>query len=176
LSDTIQEKLKELGRDGEKELVLLNVGAAWKSKRWFADRWIQLIRTIKSEKIFLILLWGNEEERESAGQISQATGVPLAPSLSLVEVMALIKDAALLVSGDTFALQVACAFSRPVVGLFGPTNPKRNGPFNVEDRVIHPMMECGNCYKKVCPTMECLDKITTEQVAAACREVLEKNA
>jgi heptosyltransferase-1 len=176
LSDTIQEKLREMGGDREKKLVLLNVGAAWKTKRWFADRWIQLIRTIKSEKIFLVLLWGNEVEKELAGQISQATAVPLAPKLTLAEVMALIKEAAILVSGDTFALQVACAFSRPVVGLFGPTNPKRNGPFRTKDRVIHPQMECGNCYKRVCSTTECLDKITAEQVAAACREVLEENA
>jgi heptosyltransferase-1 len=176
LSDTIHEKLKKLGRDTEKKLVLLNVGAAWKSKRWFVDRWIRLIRTIGSEKIFPVLLWGNEEEKEEAARISQVTGVPLAPEMTLAEVMALIKDASLLVSGDTFALQVGCAFSRPVVGLFGPTNPRRNGPFRAEDRVIHPRMECGNCYKRVCSSMECLDKITVEQVAAACLELLEKNA
>ncbi len=175
LSDGIHEKLRKLGRGGEKKLVLLNVGAAWKTKRWFVDRWIQLIQEIQSEQIFPVLLWGNEEERELAGQIGQATGVPLAPSLTLAEVIALIKDASLLVSGDTFALQVGCAFSRPVVGLFGPTNPKRNGPFRAKDRVIHPKLECRNCYKRVCSTLECLDKITVEEVAAACREALEEN-
>ncbi len=178
LSGTIQQKLQKLGWDEEKKLVLLNVGAAWKTKRWYADRWIQLAHAIKSEKIFPVLLWGNEQERELAIQVRQATGVPLAPSLKLVEAMALIKNAALLVSGDTFALQVACAFSRPVVGLFGPTNPKRNGPFRAEDRVIHPKLECSHCYKRVCSTMECLDKITTEEVAAAfweAWEALEEN-
>ena len=176
MSGTIQERLKKLGWDGEKKLILFNVGAAWKTKRWFADRWIQSIQAIKSEKIFPVLLWGNEQERELASQVSQATGVPLAPSMTLAEVMALIKKAALLVSGDTFALQVACAFSRPVVGIFGPTNPKRNGPFRGEDRVIHPKLECSHCYKRVCSTMECLDKITAEEVIAACWEALEENA
>lgn len=176
LPDTIRVKLRRLGWDEEKKLVVLNVGAAWKTKRWFVDRWIQLIHMIKSEKIFPVLLWGSEEEQELAGQVSRATGVPLAPSLTLVEAMALIKDASLVVSGDTFALQAACAFSRPVVGLFGPTNPRRNGPFRSEDRVIHPEMECSPCYKRVCSTMECLDKITPEDVAAAFWETLGENA
>ncbi len=176
LSGSIHEKLQRLGWDGEKRLVLLNVGAAWKTKRWFADRWVRLTQILKSEKIFPVLLWGNEEEQELAAQVNQEGGVPLAPPLKLVEVMALIKEAALVVTGDTFALQAACAFHRPVVGLFGPTNPRRNGPFRKEDRVIHPKLDCSYCYKRACSTMECLDRIRPEEVAAACEGVLERNA
>lgn len=176
ISYTIQEKLQRLGWDREEKMVLLNVGAAWKTKRWFADRWVRLIQSLESEKIFPVLLWGNQEERELAVHVSQETGVPLAPSLTLAEAMALIQQAAVVVSGDTFALQAACAFARPVVGLFGPTNPRRNGPFRKQDRVIHPRLECSCCYKRVCATMECLDKITPEDVAAAFWEALKENA
>jgi heptosyltransferase-1 len=124
------------------------------------------------------LLWGSEVEQELAEEVSQASGVPLVPILSLKDVMALIQKAAVLVSGDTFALQAAGAFATPVVGLFGPTTPSRNGPFREQDRVILHELECSHCYKRMCSRLECLDEITPEEVAAACQEILEmeKNA
>ena len=86
--------------------------------------------------------------------------------------MALVRRAFVLVSGDTFALQAACAFSVPVVGLFGPTTPGRNGPFSKQDRVVFHELECSHCYKRTCSQHQCLDKITPEEVAAKNREIL----
>ncbi len=152
------------------------MGAAWETKRWFPEKWIKLIEIMKTKDFFSLLLWGNEEEKALADQVHKKTQVPLAPFLSLKEVMALIKESSLLVSGDTFALQVACAFSRPVVGIFGPSNPRRNGPFSPHDKVAIHEMECGNCYKRKCPTIECLKKITPQEVAALSHQLLKENA
>jgi heptosyltransferase-1 len=171
--DNIQRILEKSWYDPQKKLVLLNVGAAWETKRWYADRWIRLIEIIRGDRIFPVLLWGNQVEKELAEEVGQATGVVLVPALTLKEVMALIKRAAVLVSGDTFALQAAGAFATPVVGMFGPTTPSRNGPFREQDRVIFHELECSHCYKRVCSRMECLDAITPEDVAAACLEILE---
>jgi heptosyltransferase-1 len=88
----------------------------------------------------------------------------------------LAKESSLLVSGDTFALQVACAFSRPVVGIFGPSNPRRNGPFSPHDKVAFHEIECSYCYKRTCPTIECLKKITPQEVAALSHKLLKENA
>ncbi|HCS49208.1 MAG TPA: lipopolysaccharide heptosyltransferase I, partial [Candidatus Aminicenantes bacterium] len=63
--------------------------------------------------------------------------VGVAPFLSIKEAIALLRLASLVVSGDTFALQAACALDVPVVALFGPTNPRRNGPFRDRDKVIY---------------------------------------
>jgi heptosyltransferase-1 len=177
-SIAVRNILGKLGYEDHQKLVLLNVGAAWETKRWYADRWIQTIKKIENEEIFPVLLWGSEVENELANEVGQKSGVPLVPSLSLKEVMALIKRAAVLVSGDTFALQAAGALGIPVVGLFGPTTPSRNGPFRDHDRVIFHELECSHCYKRTCSHFECLDPITPEEVAAACTEILElgKNA
>jgi len=125
LSKSLKEKIKAQGYRGENRLVVLNVGAAWETKRWFSENWIELIRKLKKKNmhLFFLLLWGTNGERALAEQIQAKTNTPIAPELSLKEVMALVKAADLLISGDTFALQVACALSRPVVGLFGPYNP-----------------------------------------------------
>lgn len=168
-------KLKNLGFSEEKNLIIYNVGAAWETKRWFPERWVDLIERLRRKEFFPILLWGTEEEKALAQEIGENTQVPLTPFLTLKEVMALVKQTSLLVSGDTFALQAACAFSRPVVGLFGPTNPRRNGPFSLQDRVAFHELDCSYCYKRSCSSLDCLKKITPEEVAALCLERLAKD-
>jgi len=177
LLETVRVKFREKGYDGQKKLVLFNVGAAWETKRWFPERWIELIETMKKKKeFFSLILWGNEEEKALADTIHEKTQIPLSPFLSLKEVIAAVKESSLLVSGDTFALQVACAFSRPVVGIFGPTNPRRNGPFDPRDKVAFHELECSYCYKRACSSLECLKKITPEEVASLSLQLLEKDA
>jgi ADP-heptose:LPS heptosyltransferase len=110
-----------------------------------------------------------------AFQVNEKTHVPLSPFFSLKEVMALVKESSLLVSGDTFSLQVACALSRPVVGIFGPSNPWRNGPFSPHDKVVFHEIECSYCYKRKCPTIECLKKITPKEVASLSHKLLKEN-
>jgi ADP-heptose:LPS heptosyltransferase len=152
--------------DGRK-LILANVGAAWETKRWFSDRWVSFLEKIKAQDRFLLLLWGNKEERRLAEEIGQMSHVPLVPYLGVVEVMALVREADLLVSGDTFALQAACAQSVPVVGLFGPTNPKRNGPFAEGDAVVHHPLACSSCYRRTCSNPLCLKLIEVDEVVNA---------
>jgi heptosyltransferase-1 len=164
-------KLQSIGFDRGKRLLLLNVGAAWETKRWFPEKWTALIEKIRFEDAFPILLWGTEEEKRLAEAVREKTGVPPAPFLTIAEVMAVIQSASLLVSGDTFALQAAAALDVPIVGLFGPTNPRRNGPFQRRDKVIFYELVCSLCYKRSCPTLDCLRSIRAEEVAAAVREL-----
>jgi len=177
LSHSVLEKIKTLGYHRESRLVILNVGAAWATKRWFAERWIELIRILNEKNLglFFLLLWGSDVEKTLAEDIHSKTDTPLTPPLTLKEVMALINEADLLISGDTFALQVACALSRPVVGLFGPSSPKRNGPFSDQDSVAFHEMECSHCYKRKCPNTKCLKKITPKEVATLTQLRLEKH-
>jgi len=178
LTESVKNKLKNIGYDEEKRIIILNVGAAWQTKRWYPEKWIELIKIIKMEQrdLFLLLLWGNEHEKELAYKIKEKTAVFISPFLSLKEVMALINEASLVVSGDTFALQAACALFRPVVGIFGPTNPRRNGPFNPRDRVVFHKLDCSYCYKRKCSNLECLKRITPEEVAFSSLKILEENA
>lgn len=176
LTASVKNKLEEIGYDATKKLVILNVGAGWKTKRWFPENWIKLAEKLRRPEIFPLLLWGTKQEKSLAEDIGQKTNTPLAPFLSLKGVMALVKEASLLVSGDTFALQVGCAFSRPVVGIFGPTNPRRNGPFDRNDKVAFHELECSYCYKRSCSSLECLRAITPEEVAKMSLQALERNA
>jgi lipopolysaccharide heptosyltransferase I len=176
LQATVQAKLQPLGFNGGGRLVVINVGAAWDTKRWTADKWKAVIVGLNSPDIFPVLLWGTEPERLLAEEISSGSGIPLTPFLPLQEVLALLKAADLVVSGDTFALQAACALSRPVVAVFGPTDPRRNGPFSAEDKTVFHSLECSYCYQRTCPDLKCMAALKPEEVARLSRERLEEHA
>ncbi len=172
LNTTVSRKLAAAGFLPEQLLVVINVGAAWRTKQWPADRWIKVLQNVPSDNLFFLILWGTPQEKETAASIASATRGQLAPDFSLQEVMALLQRAGLVVSGDTFALQAACALNRPVIALFGPTHPARNGPFRERDRVLFHPLDCSYCYKRQCRDNTCIEKITVEEVLNAMREML----
>jgi len=168
---SVRSKLAAIGREDGLKIVIYNIGAAWQTKRWFPESWIELMPKVDLSDAFPVLLWGSEDEKRLAETIAERTGVRAAPFLSIKEVIALVRLASLVVSGDTFALQVACALDVPVVALFGPTNPRRNGPFRERDKVIFHKRDCTPCYKHECSDLECLTDISAEEVAEAVREL-----
>ncbi|MGB8952450.1 MAG: glycosyltransferase family 9 protein [Candidatus Aminicenantales bacterium] len=175
IGNAVQEKLQPLGYEKIKKLVIFNVGAAWRTKRWSPESWVKVLEGLDRKTLFPLLLWGNEVERKLAAAISTETHVPPAPFFSIQEILGLVQEAGLVVSGDTFALQAACALSVPVVGLFGPTNPQRNGPFSPRDKVAYHPVECSLCYKRTCESLECMKKITPEEVTHLVLQSLEEN-
>ena len=128
---------------------------------------------IKEKSRFHLLLWGNDAEKETALRIGAETGAPVAPFFSIREVLALIAESRCLISGDTFSLQAACALNIPVVGIFGPTNPRRNGPFRGRDRAAFFPLECSPCYQRTCPTAQCLNGVTAAEIASHFREIMK---
>ena len=176
LRHSVKKKIADITPSARKRLVLFNVGAAWPTQRWFVESWIAVLNDLKNEPITPLLLWGTPEEETLAESVSQATGVPMAPFLSVQESLALIKESALVVSGDTFAMQAACALSIPVVGIFGPTTPKRNGPFHSRDKFVYHEIACSSCYKRSCDSMECLKLVTPAEVTSMIRTSLKENA
>jgi lipopolysaccharide heptosyltransferase I len=171
-----KEKIKKLGYRGGPKLILFNVGAAWPTKRWFPKHWIAVLKALRNEDIFPLLVWGTPEEQQLAEHIHQESHAAVAPFLAVQEILALIKLASLLVSGDTFALQAACALGVPTVGIFGPTNPKRNGPFRPSDKIAYHEIICSLCYKRSCDSLECMKLITPQEVLSLIRQAIKENA
>ena len=92
----------------------------------------------------------------------------LAPPTGLADLMALVQRAAIVVSGDTGPVHLAAATGTPVVGLYGPTNPARNGPWSPEDICVSRFDGCACRYKRRCTAASwCLDTIAVHEVVAA---------
>ncbi len=151
-------------------LVLLSPGAGWGAKRWPAARYGEVALRLAARGYSVAVNTG-PAERALASEISAVCDSVIELSPSLSELIALTRRAALVIAGDTGPLHLACALNRPVVGIFGPTDPARNGPYGVPFRVLrHP--ESKRDHTRHSEPEAGLLTITPEAVTAAALELL----
>ena len=123
-------------RGGSQPSVLINPGAGWGAKRWPVQRYDAVAQGF-IDLGFRILVNAGPGEEKLAEVIARGTGgaaIPLA--CTLAQLIAVTRRVSLVVAGDTGPLHLACALGRPVVGIYGPTDPSRNGPFGTSFRVL----------------------------------------
>ena len=97
----------------------------------------------------------------------------LSPQTSIADLVALARGASLMVSGDTGPTHIAAAVGTPVVGLYGPTRPSRNGPWSDRDVTVSrdAVCECHHLRRCRRETM-CLMDISVEEVMDAIKRRL----
>jgi heptosyltransferase-1 len=163
------QRLAELGID---EFAILNPGAGWGAKRWPAERYGEVARGLANRGVRAILNYGpGEEELVRAAEASSA-GTAQAMRCSITELIALTRRAKLFVGGDTGPLHLAGALRVPVVGIYGPTDPARNGPYGTRNIVLR-SAESATSHARREATDEGLLGIGSEAVIRAASELLD---
>ena len=109
--------------------VIILPGAGKEEKQWGADRFRQLAARYFDRAL---VVWGPGERA-----LAQEIGGEIAPETNLRELAWLLQHARVVVGGDTGPLHLAAALGTKVVGLYGPTDPRRNGPYGQLDRVVN---------------------------------------
>jgi heptosyltransferase I len=172
--DVVARVRATLGIDASRPFAVINPGAAWPNKRWPADRFGALAREIRRRHGWRsAVVHGPGEGPLAASVVAAADGpdgraAELAPPTGLGELLALLAGASLVVSGDTGPLHLAAALGRPVVGLYGPTDPARNGPWAADDVTVSRVARCHCLHQRRCHADRwCLDDVTVDEVAAA---------
>jgi heptosyltransferase-1 len=156
-------------------LIVLNPGAGWGAKRWPPERYGVIARAFV-EKGFMVVINAGPGEEILAREVNAASG-GLAQVLSpdLDELIALIRRASLVIAGDTGPLHLASALGIPVVGIYGPTDPARNGPFGGKFRVLrHP--ESKRDHTRRSEPEAGLLTISVEDVLTAAEDLLKEVA
>ncbi|MGE0865119.1 MAG: glycosyltransferase family 9 protein, partial [Vicinamibacterales bacterium] len=150
--------------------VVLNPGAAWPNKRWPAERFGALADKLHAfTRLRSMVTWGPGEQPLAQAVVNASGGVAsLAPPTQIADLAVIMRDAALVVSGDTGPLHIAAAMGTPLVGLYGPTWPERNGPWHPDDQVISRADGCVCHHKRRCRRgAPCIDEIAVADVLAA---------
>ena len=175
--DGIRRRLKPLGD----RYVVINPNAAWPTKRWPPERYGAVAaHAARAHGRPSVVIWGPGDEDRAAAVVAASGGAAsLAPETSLAELAVVLRDGALLVSGDTGPLHLAAALGTPIVGIYGPSDPARNGPWSPHDQVVSALPECG-CHAQRARTGPagrmvrrcdartwCLDAIAVEPVCDA---------
>jgi heptosyltransferase-1 len=117
-------------------LVVINPGAGWGSKQWPVARYGEVARALSLLGLFPLINFGPNEHK-LAYEVQTASGGTAQPiSCSISELIALTRRARLFIGGDTGPLHLAAALQVPVVAIFGPTDPARNGPYGTKRIVL----------------------------------------
>jgi len=130
-------ELKEAEWRG-RPVALIHPGAGWGAKRWPADRYGAVAEEFAMRGGVALVNSAPGEEGLAAAVVAAAgaEGNAYAVSCSLPQLIALTRRITVAIGGDTGPLHLACALGKPVVGIYGPTDPKRNGPHGTRFRVL----------------------------------------
>jgi ADP-heptose:LPS heptosyltransferase len=149
---------------------LINPGAAWPNKRWPAERFGAVAAALKQRHgLASVVSWGPGEQSLARDVAAASAGAAApAPPTAIGDFLAIARDAALAVSGDTGPLHLDAAVGTPIVALFGPTDPSRNGPWSPDDVSFSRFADCVCHYERRCRRARpCIEDISVEDVLGA---------
>jgi heptosyltransferase-1 len=153
---------------------ILNPGAGWGAKMWPADRYGQVAKELARDGLYSLINYGPGEEELAASVEAASEGAARKISCSISELIALTRRARLFIGGDTGPMHLAAALKIPVVAIFGPTNPARNGPFGTRSVVLRSASSTTDHTRRGEPEHGLLE-ITVAEVVAATRKLLPNN-
>ncbi len=160
-----------LRQESARSIALINPGAGWGAKRWPVERYAEVAAGL-IRRGFRVLVNAGPGEEELAQFIARETrGSAVALACPLDRLIALTRRIRLAVAGDTGPLHLACALGKPVVGIFGPTDPGRNGPFGAPFKVLRSAESRRDHSRHHAPEAGMLT-ITPEDVLHAADELL----
>ena len=156
-----------------RDFVILNPGAGWGAKRWPAERYGLVARALAAEGLQSIVNHGPGEESLAREVETASGGAARAFQCSISELIALTRRASLFIGGDTGPMHLAAALKIPVVAIFGPTDPARNGPYGTRSIVLR-NPESSTSHARVSQPDQGMLEITVDAVANAARALLSK--
>ena len=164
---------------GAGDLVVgLNPSATYgPAKQWFIDRWAELGDRLARDKGARVLIFGGPADRDLGRDLAGRMAcrpLDLCGRTTLGRAMALIETCGLFVTNDSGLMHVAAALNRPLVAIFGSTDPVATGPLGPNSRVVRTRLPCSPCLKTHCPLghTACMASIGVDAVAAAAGNVL----
>ena len=163
----IEKKLAALGKD----FVLINPGAGWRSKQWPVQRYGEVAQALSLGGLTPLINFGPGEQELALEVQAASKGVSKPISCSISELIALTRRAKLFIGGDTGPLHLAAALRVPVVAIFGPTDPARNGPYGSKSVVVRNPSSNTSWSHTSAPDPGLL-AISVEEVISAARDLL----
>jgi len=170
--------LAALGLDGRAgRALVLCVGAEYgPAKRWPARHFAAVARYYRAQG-WQVWLLGSAKDAPAAAAVNAAADdgcVDLAGRTNLGQACDLIAAAELVVSNDSGLMHVAAAFGRPLVAVYGSSDPGFTPPLSERARVLSLGLPCSPCFERECPLghLRCLNDLAPDQVLAAAEELL----
>jgi len=170
----VEERLSEVGG----RFAAYAVGGRWESKRWFPDAAAESAAEVRRRHGLEIVLLGGKDDVAFAAEIERRAATRVfnwAGKTTLREVIGILSRAELSVGPDSGLMHISAAVGTPVVSLWGPTDPRRTGPYGFDELIVQGKAVCAPCYLKRCPIGRvCMRSITSDAVVAKIAPALSR--
>ena len=172
-------RLQEKWHPAQARWLIVQPGGRWANKRWPVEYFgevVHLLTKCHSDLRFAIL--GSKADADlgrAITQVSPQRALDLTGQISLPEMVEWIRLGELMITNDTGPMHVAAALRKPVVALFGPTEPHRTGPYGQLENVLQLQLPCVPCLKDYCvyeKPLECLRALSPASVVARVQQRL----
>jgi heptosyltransferase I len=169
--------LQEQGVPASKPLVVLVPGTIWETKHWTIEGFAGVARQFLQDG-FAVALAGTRRDQQRCRQIAAAApgACDFSGKTTPADLAALIRRAEVAVTNDSGSMHVAASLGKPMVSIFGPTNPVHIGPYQRPESVVRVDLPCSPCnYRRLsqCPFGHaCMKQVTSTMVAERVRKIL----
>lgn len=166
----------QAGLPSGQSYAVLAPGTNWPSKCWPVGHFAQLANELIQTGVVPVIIGGPSDTSLAMQIIHQSPkAINLVGKTTLKELAYIIKNASLFVGGDTGPMHLAVAVQTPVIALFGPTDPERNGPYGLGNTVLTIKDGCRGCWKRQCPEGKpCMETIEVGQVMDVVQRLIIK--
>lgn len=160
--------LNRLGIEQKDTVIGISPGASYGSaKCWPVEYFVDLVKRLKAHPTVKVIFLGDAGQEPMIASIIEQTAsqaINLAGKTSLRELMAIIQAVDLLLTNDSGPMHIAAALQKPLIALFGSTDPRKTGPYRADQVLYHPAA-CSPCFKRECPIdFRCMRSLTPDLV------------
>jgi len=168
---------QQLGEDDE--LVGFNIGSAVKTKRWAPERFAQVADALAAKGYRTVFFGGSMDEAmvKEATVFMKTKPIIATGQFTIGQLAAAMKRCSLIITNDSGPMHVAISQKVPIVAMYGPSDPNLYGPYTKKATIVTAIPPCTGCAKAMkheCDDMQCMTRLTVEQVLEAAEKWLEK--
>jgi heptosyltransferase-1 len=152
--------------------VVIAPSAGWGAKQWPAERYGDVAAELRRAGYATLVNAASAEDALATAVVKASDGAAKVVPCTVTQLVALVRKATLVIAGDTGPLHLGAALGRPVVGLYGPTDPARNGPYGTRAMVLR-RESSKRDHTRRAETEQGLMQITAYEVAMAALQLLK---
>jgi heptosyltransferase-1 len=157
---------------GDRRTCLLAAGAGWPAKCWAVEKYGALAVELKAKGMDVVVNAPRKDDALAAAVVAASGGAARLVVCNVTGLLALMRRMTLMVGGDSGPTHLAAALGIPLVALFGPTNPERNGPRGPGDKMVLRDPASVTSYKRSSAEDPGMAKISVGAVVEAVQRLL----
>lgn len=174
-----EEFWREHGVFASDRLIGFNIGSAVVTKRWAPERFAR-VADILAEKGYKPVFFGGTMDEEMVQEaVSHMKTIPVVATgyFTIGGLAAAMRRCSLIITNDSGPMHVAISQKVPIVAMYGPSSPKLYGPYTDDALIVTAQPPCTGCsdgMKHKCDDMQCMNRLTVEQVVEAAEKMLQR--